>query len=462
MGSLVLATVSAGTTSLSTVTAGRSSSASIAPGRSARGILADEDEPLYIAHRGGASVYPEATMEAFRAASAAGARLLEPDCYLLSDGSLGVMHDPTVDRTTTSTGNVVSYTAATWAGLTIDAGTWFGGGWGNLTPPLFVDVCREFANRYTLVPEAKSSGAGAAIAAQIVSSGAQDACLVQSFSQSELTPAAAAGIACILLVGASEPNYSALLAAGIRYVGFPSDVSAAWIANALAAGVKVIVYTINRHAERDPFIALGVIGFFVDEPIYCSGAGYQRTSDPYTTQTWYHGHLAGLASRGTFTPPNWWGFAINGAASDFVLQGWACPITSPTSFTIDFTAIMDAKNAAGRWLSLFVATNDLAWGDSGATPRNGYHCLLRESGTLDLYRVTAGAATNIASASTSALVMGVTQAQMRLTVTPSAVTWRRLDVAGTASANDSTYRPLPYFHFGRNGAGGRFKGVTVS
>ncbi|POR46277.1 glycerophosphoryl diester phosphodiesterase [Bosea psychrotolerans] len=54
--------------------------------------------PLVIAHRGGALLAPENTAEAFRAAVAAGADMVETDLRLTADGALVCLHDADLKR----------------------------------------------------------------------------------------------------------------------------------------------------------------------------------------------------------------------------------------------------------------------------------------------------------------------------------------------------------------------------
>jgi glycerophosphoryl diester phosphodiesterase len=68
----------------------------------AQGMIA----PLFAAHRGGALLWPENSLLAFRNALALGADFLELDVHLTRDGEVVVIHDPTLDRTTTGTGPV--------------------------------------------------------------------------------------------------------------------------------------------------------------------------------------------------------------------------------------------------------------------------------------------------------------------------------------------------------------------
>ncbi|MGH7325254.1 MAG: glycerophosphodiester phosphodiesterase, partial [Candidatus Rokuibacteriota bacterium] len=68
--------------------------------------------PRYVVHRGGAALWPENSLLAFRSAIALGARLLEFDVHLTADGDAAVIHDPTLDRTTNASGPVAGRTAA--------------------------------------------------------------------------------------------------------------------------------------------------------------------------------------------------------------------------------------------------------------------------------------------------------------------------------------------------------------
>ncbi len=67
---------------------------------------ADCPGPLAVAHRGGAGLAAENTLEAFRRSHALGVRYLETDVRLSSDGELVAFHDALLNRVTTSTGRV--------------------------------------------------------------------------------------------------------------------------------------------------------------------------------------------------------------------------------------------------------------------------------------------------------------------------------------------------------------------
>jgi glycerophosphoryl diester phosphodiesterase len=80
--------------------------------------------PIFAAHRGGARLAPENTIEAFRSAVEVwGVDMLELDVRLSRDGEVMVIHDDTVDRTTDGRGRVADFTRDQLAEL--DAGARF-------------------------------------------------------------------------------------------------------------------------------------------------------------------------------------------------------------------------------------------------------------------------------------------------------------------------------------------------
>ena len=68
--------------------------------------------PAVAAHRGGALLWPENSLLAFANAVAVGVEYLELDVHLSRDEEVVVIHDPTLDRTTTGRGPVRDRTLA--------------------------------------------------------------------------------------------------------------------------------------------------------------------------------------------------------------------------------------------------------------------------------------------------------------------------------------------------------------
>lgn len=78
--------------------------------------------PLAIAHRGGAGLAPENTLDAFGRSYALGLRYLETDVRLTADNELVAFHDARLERVTPARGRVRSRTLAELAGLPVLGG----------------------------------------------------------------------------------------------------------------------------------------------------------------------------------------------------------------------------------------------------------------------------------------------------------------------------------------------------
>lgn len=79
--------------------------------------------PVIIGHRGDSSIAPQNTMAAFEAACRADVDFLELDIQVAADGEAAVIHNATLNETTSDSGPVADRPAAEIAGL--DAGPWF-------------------------------------------------------------------------------------------------------------------------------------------------------------------------------------------------------------------------------------------------------------------------------------------------------------------------------------------------
>lgn len=98
-------------------------------------IRTDDEPMLVIAHRGACLHAPENTLPSFLRARELGATWVETDVKRSRDGTLVLMHDRTVDRTTNGTGAVHDLSLSEIRSL--DAGAWFGSRYaGTLVPTL--------------------------------------------------------------------------------------------------------------------------------------------------------------------------------------------------------------------------------------------------------------------------------------------------------------------------------------
>ena len=75
--------------------------------------------PFIVAHRGASAILPENTLPAFERAVSDGADILETDLRFTREGEIVLIHDETVDRTTSGVGRVSDYTLPELKRLTI-------------------------------------------------------------------------------------------------------------------------------------------------------------------------------------------------------------------------------------------------------------------------------------------------------------------------------------------------------
>lgn len=195
--------------------------------------------PTVFAHRGGKAEKPEASMVAFRSAAAEGAGL-ELDVQALADGTLVVMHDATVDRTTNGTGKVSGFTSKSWSRLRIPSAG---------TPPTWTQIADEFAGTPMLV-EVKTAAVQRPLVEDIVRRGLQHSVIVQSFVPENLTQAEAAGIPTMLLVASGSPK----VPDGTDWLGCSYNNRATCLA--AAGSARVAVWGVNsvttaQTAKRD-------------------------------------------------------------------------------------------------------------------------------------------------------------------------------------------------------------------
>lgn len=435
--------------------------------------------PVYIAHRGGAALGPENTLDAMRAMHAiAPATPLEMDVWATRDGGTIVMHDTTITRTTSSSGNTADQTAASGRILRVDAGNWFANQWPNdIRVPTFPEVVREFGGRTVLIPEAKNTGAGQLIVTALQRAGLTRAAIVQSFIQAELTPAVSAGIAAMMLANdGATLNPASLAAAGIDWVGV-GTCTGAFVTACHDAGLKVVIFTVDRQTIRDSWLALGVDGFFSGDPLYLAGTHKRLTSAPLAAGTYYHGHLPGDINQ-TFMPAydgkGQFGSGLildvpaasNGQGT--ILQGWACPVggnPAANTYTITATVVLESAVSSTRWPGLFFAANtDKPFNDASETGSGptGYHVIWRQNGAMELYRYNGTTATLLASVTVTAWTTG-TSRTFTIAITPTGitVTCTSLTSNNVVSANDTTYRG-GWFHLTTNQARARFTAVSVA
>ena len=112
--------------------------------------------PLVIAHRGDSGHRPENTLAALAGALEVGAALVEIDVQLTADGHVIVIHDPTLDRTTTGRGDVRRLTLAEVRAVSAGYPDRFGNAYAGERVPHFAEALALLRGRATVLVELKT------------------------------------------------------------------------------------------------------------------------------------------------------------------------------------------------------------------------------------------------------------------------------------------------------------------
>lgn len=113
-----------------------------------------DKKPIIVAHRGASGYAPENTVSAVKKAIDLKAPYIEIDVHLSKDGEVIVIHDKTLERTTTGKGEVVGHTLAELKQL--DAGSWYGEEFKGEPVPTLGDVLEAIDGQAVLLIEVKN------------------------------------------------------------------------------------------------------------------------------------------------------------------------------------------------------------------------------------------------------------------------------------------------------------------
>jgi glycerophosphoryl diester phosphodiesterase len=425
--------------------------------------------PFIIPHQGGDFVVPEHTMSGYEH-SAGYFKFVDTDVWPLADGQLAVMHDSTVDRTTSGSGNVSDLNSQVFKLLTVDANSWLAPAWpsSGINPPLLADVFRRFRGTAVVISEAKdgTSATVQKIVDLATRCNMKTSVWVACTNLSALAPATAAGMATMQVTDTPDPV--ALAAAGVSYVCMNgTNVTDAAVAAAVAAGLKVIVWNAYRQYDYAHWTGLGAVGVYSNDPFYTAALA-KRTSDRFADQTFYPGTIMDVNDRGSFIGTNRYGYTA--AENAVTLLGAISPIAAG-SYTITFSITFDAAGATGSAAAGLVicAPDDRAqkMNIAGAGYQSGYYVNLNKAGTLAVARLDApSTSTQIGTVATTAPTDGTT-ATVKVTVSPTQISIQRTDgtPSTTTTVTDSTYRG-GYVHLVQQSLGGlmhvSFSAISVS
>ena len=365
-------------------------------------------DPVYIGHRGSKNIYPEHSMEGYRATMESGF-LPEVDIAKLADGTFVCIHDATVDRTMTGvTGNVSALTLNQWKSARIKPAV-IGGQ--QALPVTFEQVLDELGGKTVIVAEIKAGAMNDVddICGLIIERNLQRSVILQSFDYDVCLGVVANGIEALYLFSTTvaEPADD-IKSAGINYVGPSVNASSATVTAMKNAGIKVWSYTVNTKTVANTELnTKGVNGVFSDDPWLISDRIITRTGDPFgegigwsgMKAYFYHTNITGgperiepivLAGnslyRNTGTPPGGTGGYV-----EVHTHPWAGLL--PRGFKLTLTADVFAHPDGDSWSVGIVLWNGVDQFIDAANPgQQGYSFVCRMDGSLDGWKYVNGAA----------------------------------------------------------------------
>ena len=255
--------------------------------------------PLLIAHRGGSALLPENTLIAFQeAAHRWQADMIELDVRASADGHCVVIHDATVDRTTSGSGYVAQMTLAELQAL--DAGYHFTRD-GGVTFPL-----RGQAARIPTIDEVLTALPGVRFTVELKSADAQAPLFraVAAHNLADRVIAAGERNAYRTMFNSYAGPKSASLEEALpflvlhrchlgRFGRIPADVvqtcevyrgrrilTPRLVRDFHRAGVLVHVWTVNEIADMERLLDWGVDGLVTDRPDRLAGLLHRRYQRP--------------------------------------------------------------------------------------------------------------------------------------------------------------------------------------
>jgi glycerophosphoryl diester phosphodiesterase len=230
--------------------------------------------PLWIAHRGAGKLAPENTLAAFRLGASHGYRAFECDVKLSADGVPFLLHDSTLERTSSGQGTA---SHVDWSELSrLDAGSWHGRAFaGEPLPTLEGIAAYCLRNGFALNIEIKPTpgdelATGAKVATEVARLWADRAPppMLSSFSPDALRAARDADARwprALLLDTLRAGWFDEARALGcVAVVTDHKLMDASVIAQLHGANLRALVYTVNEPAAAQRLLALGIDGIITD------------------------------------------------------------------------------------------------------------------------------------------------------------------------------------------------------
>ncbi len=219
-----------------------------------------------IAHRGLHIEHPENSLPAFAAAIEAGIDWLECDVHASSDGEPIVMHDSTLDRTSTGgPSGLAMYTARELTQLKLKLAS------GDVTEariPTLAELVEQFSQRAGLLVEIKPHDAKLFVRRVIEVLKPAKHCIIQSFDAPNVRHARDAGAANVALLIGNEKDPAVVASEKWPAVNvFHKMLNRDIVARLRDSGASVGAWTVTEEPDIRRMLDLGIDAMTSDNPV---------------------------------------------------------------------------------------------------------------------------------------------------------------------------------------------------
>jgi glycerophosphoryl diester phosphodiesterase len=226
-----------------------------------------------IAHRGFSGIAPENTIIAFQKAIECGADFIELDVHKTKDDSIVVIHDATVDRTSSNgmKGSIAEMTFRDLSGVKAGYSDRFGNEFESEKIPTLREVLELARGKIKVCVEIKVDGAEKEVLDIVNDLQSRDEVIIFSFKYDVLEKIRQMDKEIHLLyletvAGKSTLESATLIDAFAIGVGPLTKVNKSFLKKAHDKGIEVWVWTINEEKKMKRFINIGIDGLITNYP----------------------------------------------------------------------------------------------------------------------------------------------------------------------------------------------------
>ena len=226
-----------------------------------------------IAHRGFSSIAPENTLIAFQKAIACKADYFELDVHKTNNDSIVVIHDSSVDRTSSNDakGLIAEMNYTDLATITVGYPTKFGDKYENEKIPTLREALELAKGKIKVCIEIKAYGAEKEILKIINDLGVKNDVILFSFSYPILAKMRQLDkdISILYLINKADEltlDYAKIINSNAIGVGYETNLTKEYLNFAHNNGIEVWKWTVNDEDKMQQLINIGLDGLITDFP----------------------------------------------------------------------------------------------------------------------------------------------------------------------------------------------------